>query len=146
MKKLLWATACATSLLALGCGGPAHPEEAEVKAAITGSYCAPHSRSRVELTMDGRYSARRNNRAALSQSVLGEKCSGNYKLVYDDAKHTWNLQFEKADDYSNPFVRCPGHTVTIWEFEKGYTKVDSLLRITDPFEEAELLKDCGGVL
>jgi hypothetical protein len=143
MKKLLWAMLCATSLLALGCGGPAHPEEAEVKAAITGAYCTDNVHTRVELTMDGRYQARRNGRGAFGTGFIGEKCAGKYALVYDEDKHVWNLQFEKADEYSNPFVKCAGHSVAVWEFEKGYAKIDSVMRITDPFEQNELKKDCG---
>lgn len=146
MKKLLWATMCASSLLALGCGGPAHPDEAEVKATITGAYCADNARSRVELTMDGRYEARRSSRGAFATGFIGEKCAGSYKLVYDEDQHVWNLEFAKADENSNPFVQCPGHKVVVWELEKGYAKRDSVLRITEPFEQTELKKDCGGAL
>jgi hypothetical protein len=146
MKKFLWATVCAAGLFTTGCGGPAHPDEAEVKATVTGAYCTDNARYNVTLTMDGRYTARRNSMGAFATGFIGEKCAGKYLLAYDDDKLVWNLQFEKADENSNPFVKCAGHSVVVWEHEKGYAKIDSVMRITDPFEQNELKKDCGGSL
>lgn len=111
---------------------------------LVGSYCSDNARYKVELSGEGRYEARRSNRGAFATGMIGEKCEGNFKLVYEE--NAWNLNIEKSDKNSNPFIKCPGHSVKVWEVEKGYVMIDSIIRITEPFDQTELKKDCGGGL
>jgi|GEM_PF-2352075 hypothetical protein len=143
MKILNWTILLGISAMIFGCGGPAHPTEEEVKQQVVGSYCAENANYRVDLNPDGRYEARRAQRGALATGRFAEKCEGNYSFEYDEDKHLWNLVFQKADKHSNPFIRCEARTVVVWEHEKGYTKSGDFLVISEPFDQEQLIKDCG---
>jgi hypothetical protein len=144
MKKTLLIMVPLALMALAGCNsGPAHPEEAEVKAELAGSYCSETPRYRVEISAAGRYEARRNNKSVFATSRIGEKCEGNIKLGYDDEKHLWTATLEKADKYSNPFVSCPGASVVVWEAEKGYAKAGEFIKMVEPFDQTEIVKDCG---
>lgn len=146
MKLWNWTMIVGLAALVMGCGGPAHPTEEEVKQQVQGSYCAEDANYRIDLNPDGRYESRRAHRGALATGRFAEKCEGNYKFAYDDAKHVWNLVLEKADKHSNPFIKCSEHTMVVWENEKGYRMKDNFMVVTEPFDQTELKKDCGGAL
>lgn len=131
---------------AMGCGGASAPEEAEVKAKIVGKYCSEDSQYMLELSEDGRYTSKRNQKSIYAGNFLMEKCEGNYSVRYDEDASSWMLSLEKSDKNSNPLVRCSAAEVLIWEAEKGYVVVsnDTVVSIQEPFDKALVTNNCGG--
>jgi hypothetical protein len=55
--------------------------------------------------------------------------------VTTKTKNTWILAFEPSDKNSNPFIKCKGSEVTVWEAEKGYLVGDSIVILNDPLDQ-----------
>ena len=133
----------AMALLLGSCSfGPAHPGEEEVKTILIGRYCSEDLRRRMELGNDGRYSGHRSQMSAFGTGLVPEKCEGNYKLNYDEDKNAWVLKFEPSDKNSNPFIKCKGSEVVVWDAEKGYLVGDSIVVLNDPMDEVPVSSKC----
>jgi hypothetical protein len=128
-----------------GCNsGPEHPEEAEVKAKLVGTYCSGDFRSRLELTNEGRYISKRNKVNPFGNGLLPEKCEGNYSLKYNEETYVWTLEIEKSDESSNPLAKCKAASIEIWKSEQGYLVGEGPVKLADPFSDMELQTDkCG---
>ena len=128
-----------------GCSsGPEHPEEAEVKAKLVGTYCSGDFRNRLELTNEGRYISKRNKVNPFGNGLLPEKCEGNYTLSYNEETYVWTLEFAKSDESSNPLVKCSAASVEVWKSEKGYLVGEGPVKFQDPFTDMEVQSDkCG---
>lgn len=118
-----------------------HPNEEQIKSVLIGRYCSEDLRHRMEITNGGRYSGHRTQVSAFG-TLLPEKCEGNYKLNYDPDKNTWTLVFEPSDKNSNPFIKCKGSEVLVWEGEKGYLVGDSIVRLNDPLDDTPVSSKC----
>jgi hypothetical protein len=143
MKKPWLILACAATWILGACSfGPEHPGEEEVKAILTGRYCSDDLHHRMELGHDGRYSGHRTQISAFGTGLLPEKCEGNYKLRYDDSQNAWILNFEPSDKNSNPFIKCKGSEVVVWNAEKGYLVGDSIVVLNDPMDQVPVSSKC----
>jgi hypothetical protein len=144
MKKPWLLMTCLVASLALGsCSFEReHPGEEQVKAVLAGRYCSEDLQHRMEIGHDGRYSGRRTQRNAFGTGLLPEKCEGNYKLRYEAEKNAWILVFEPSDKNSNPFIKCSGSEVTVWEEGKGYLVGDSIVTLKDPLDGAVVSSKC----
>ena len=144
MKKPWFILACLTLGLALGSCSfePEHPGEEQVKAVLAGRYCSDDLKHRMGIGHDGRYSGHRTQMSAFGTGILPEKCEGNYKLRYEEDKNAWILVFEPSDKNSNPFIKCKGSEVTVWEGEKGYLVGDSIVSLNDPLDGIVVSSKC----
>lgn len=142
MKKILIFLGLATVMLAGCSSAPDHPGEEEVKAILAGRYCSDDYRHSMELGHDGRYLGSRTKRNAFGGGLVPERCEGNYKLVYNEEKHTWTLNFESSDKNSNPFIKCRPYEIVIWEAEKGYLIGDSIVTLTEPLDQGVVSSKC----
>lgn len=144
MKKYLVLLGMALAIMS-GCSSvPNHPGEEEVKSILAGRYCTENFRHSMELGHDGRYMGSRTIKSAFGASLVPERCEGNYKLIYDEEKNTWTLNFEKSDKNSNPFIRCKPREILIWEKEKGYLVGDSIVTLTEPLDNEVVTSKCDG--
>ncbi|MEM7037280.1 MAG: hypothetical protein AAF570_09895 [Bacteroidota bacterium] len=143
MKRFLGLLILGTVLAVTGCeSAPEHPEEAEVKGKIAGSYCSDDFKYRLEIQNDGSYTARRNKKSGLSTSLINEKCEGSYTLKYDEEGQKWTIEIGKSEKNSNPFVSCKGSSQVIWENGKGYVSDTGIL--LEPFDQTTVTKaNCG---
>lgn len=141
-RACLFFAVMATLVLGACSFGPQHPGEEEVKAILAGRYCSDDLRHRMELGHDGRYSGHRTQLSAFGTGLLPEKCEGDYKLHYDDDQNAWILKFEPSDKNSNPFIKCKGSEVTVWNAEKGYLVGDSIVVLNEPMDQVSVSSKC----
>jgi len=145
MKKL-FAIALLGLALLTGCdSGPEVPTEAELKSTLVGNYCNADRSYRLEIKEDGRYRNRRLRRNPFGGTRIPEDCQGNYSFVLDEETDSWKLVFEKSDKKSNSMVKnCEGEMV-VWTVEGGYVVGDSLITLTEPFDDLKVTNlNCGG--
>jgi hypothetical protein len=121
---------------------PEHPGEEQVKAVLAGKYCSDDLRHRMEIGHDGRYAGHRSQMSAFGTGLLPEKCEGNYKLRYEVDKNAWMLVFEPSDKNSNPFIKCAGSEIMVWQGEKGYIVGDSIVVLNDPLDGKPVSSKC----
>ena len=145
ITKPMLALAMLALMIVSGCdSGPEHPEEAEVKAQLVGTYCSGDFRSRLELTNEGRYISKRNKVNPFGNGLLPEKCEGNFTLTYNEESNSWSLDLAKSDESSNPLVKCGAGSIEVWKGEQGYLVAKAPKILPDPFTDMELRSDkCG---
>lgn len=127
-----------------GCdSGPDTPTETDLKSMLVGNYCSADRSYRLEIMEDGRYKNRRHRRNPFGGTRLAEVCEGNYAFQQTD-EGGWKLIFEKSDTKSNPMVKnCTGE-IDIWNPEAGYLVGDSIITLSDPFDQTPVNnQNCG---
>ena len=60
----------------------------------------------------------------------------------EKTENAWVLKFEPSDKNSNPFIKCKGSEVVVWDAEKGYLVGDSIVVLNDPMDEVPVSSKC----